>query len=91
MLQDGAHATVIGAPTYGAGCGWNLPHQEVILTHSGGALALPNCARLRADGSNEIDGITPDVMIGFRQADTTAQRVARLMAALPIALERAVS
>jgi len=89
MLQDGEQAVIIGAPTFGAGCGWNLPHQNVVLERSGGRLAIPNCARYRRDGRNEIDGVEPDILIGFRPHDTTAQRVKRLNARLPSAIRAA--
>jgi hypothetical protein len=91
MLQDAHRATVIGAPSFGAGCGWTLSKQEVVLANSGGRLAMPDCARLRADGTNELDGIQPDLLIGFRFYDSATQRVRRLAAALPAALERELS
>lgn len=85
MLQDAGRAVIVGAPTFGAGCGWNMPRQDVVLTHSGGRLTIPNCARLRRDGRNEIDGLEPDVLVGFRPFDTPGQRVRRLIARLPAA------
>ena len=91
MLQDAHRGTVIGAPSFGAGCGWTLPKREVVLANSGGKLAMPDCARVRADGSNELDGIQPDLLIGFRFYDSAKQRAQRLAAALPAALERELS
>jgi hypothetical protein len=90
MLQDARRALVIGAPTLGAGCGWTMGQYESsrILDHSHARIMIPDCARLRADGSNEIDGIEPDVLIGFRRADTTRQRAQKLAKALPGALVR---
>ena len=82
MLKDGGRARVIGAPTAGAGCGWTLPRQPVDLRHSGGRLFMPDCARVRRDGTNELDGIQPDQLIGFRRYDSAVQRVNRLQAAL---------
>ena len=67
----------------GSGCGWTMPRQEIVLTHSGGRLLMPDCARVRSDGTNELDGIQPDVSIGFRRFDTPSQRARRLEAALP--------
>jgi len=88
MLQDAGAATIVGAPTFGAGCGWNLPHESVVLAHSGGMLDIPNCARFRRDGRNEIDGVQPDVLIGFRTYDSARQRVDRLGGKLAEALDR---
>ena len=83
MLQDAGRALVIGSPTFGAGCGWMLPPQPTTLPRSGGLLHMSDCSRFRADGRNEVDGITPDVLIPFRRYDTPKQRVARLEAAWP--------
>jgi hypothetical protein len=89
MLQDAGRAFVAGAPSVGSGCGWTLPRQETVLKNSGGRLLMPDCARLRRDGSNELDGIHPDLLIGFRRFDSAAQRVRRLEAALPQVIEQA--
>jgi len=83
MLQDARRALVIGSPTFGAGCGWMLHPQPTILPRSGGILQMPDCSRFRADGRNEVEGITPDVLIPFRRYDTPKQRVMRLDAAWP--------
>ena len=92
MLQDAHGALLIGAPTAGAGCGWTMGQytSSRILAHSGARVMIPDCARLRADGTNEIDGVQPDLLIGFRRADTQRQRAGRLAQALPEALGRAV-
>lgn len=89
LLQDNQAAVILGAPTAGAGCGHTRGGIDVVLRHSGATLRLPDCARFRADGSNEVSGIDPDVLIGFRQNDGPARRVRRLTAALPAAIERA--
>jgi hypothetical protein len=90
MLQDAHAALVIGAPTLGAGCGWTMGQYESskILARSQARLMIPDCTRLRADGSNELDGIQPDLLIGLRRTDTTHQRAARLAHVLPDALAR---
>lgn len=90
MLQDAGRATIVGAPTLGAGCGWTLPRQDVVLRHSGARLSIPDCARFRRDGRNEIDGIEPDVLVGFRPFDTPRQKEQRLSARLPMAIEIAL-
>lgn len=86
MLQDAGKALVIGAPSQGAGCGWTMPREDVTLANSGAMLLLPDCARFRKDGRNELDGIEPDILVGFRTYDTPQQRVGRLFARLPAAL-----
>jgi len=89
VLQDNAAAVIVGSPTSGAGCGHARGEIETVLKHSGARLRLPNCARLRADGTNEVGGVEPDVLIGFRQNDGPRNRIARLTAALPGAVAAA--
>lgn len=89
VLQDNRAAVILGAPTAGAGCGHTRGGLDTVLAHSGATLRLPDCARFRADGSNEVSGIDPDVLIGFRENDGAARRAKRLAAALPAALEMA--
>jgi hypothetical protein len=66
-----------------------MPREDTVLRNSGGRLAIPDCARFRRDGRNEINGIEPDILIGFRQFDTPAQRVDRLARRLPAAVDAA--
>lgn len=92
MMQDAHAAVVIGAPTLGAGCGWTMGQYESsrILSHSRARVMIPDCARLRINGVNELDGLQPDILIGFRRADTPRQRAERLAKALPGAVESAL-
>ncbi|RZJ16855.1 MAG: hypothetical protein EON91_11550 [Brevundimonas sp.] len=89
VLQDNTAAVIVGSPTRGAGCGHARGEIETVLTHSGARLRLPNCARLRADGTNEVGGIAPEVLVGFRDNDGPRNRIARLTAALPGAVAAA--
>lgn len=82
VLQDNDAAVVIGTPSFGAGCGHWLGGEPVLLTHSGGRFSMPDCVRYRADGSNEVAGLVPDLLIPLRTNDTRQQRTARLRAAL---------
>lgn len=82
VLQDNKAAVIIGAPTAGAGCGHTRGGTPVTLTHSQGILELPDCARVRRDGSNEVQGIDPDILIGFRAMDGMRRRGLRTAPAL---------
>lgn len=77
MLQDNGAAVLVGAPTYGAGCGHVNGGVWATLSHSGGRVQLPDCARFRADGTNEVVGITPDVLVPWRAGDSRYQRAAK--------------
>jgi hypothetical protein len=90
LLQDNHAAIIIGAPTSGSGCGYTDGGTPTTLTHSGGILKLPDCARIRSDGSNEVRGIDPDVLIGFRSTDGMRRKGLRLDAALPEAAAAAI-
>jgi hypothetical protein len=63
MLKDNGAATVLGERTYGAGCGYTDGGLPIELPHSGLVVWMPDCARFRIDGTNEIEGIEPDVEI----------------------------
>lgn len=89
MLQDNRAAVILGSPTFGAGCGHTNGGVDTVLRHSRATLRLPDCARFRADGRNEVSGIDPDVLTGFRDNDGPRRRVERLDTALPAAIERA--
>lgn len=82
MLRDNNAATIIGEPTGGAGCGYTNGGIQTFLKNSRARLKLPDCVRLRADGTNEVAGITPDVLIPWRPNDSRYQRVKRVFDAL---------
>jgi hypothetical protein len=90
-LQDNHAAIVMGAPTAGAGCGHTEGGTPTILKNSGAVLELPDCARLRKDGSNEVMGIQPDVLIGLRNEDGPHRRASRIGQKLSEAVNRAAT
>jgi len=90
VLQDNHAAVVMGAPTAGAGCGHTNGGTPTTLKNSAGILELPDCARLRADGSNEVMGIQPDVLVGLRTTDGPHRQGIRVSKKLPEAVARAV-
>lgn len=57
LLADNGAARVVGERTYGAGCGYTWGGLGIVLPHSGLAVKMPDCVRLRADGTNERAGI----------------------------------
>ena len=82
MLRDNGAARIVGERTYGAGCGFTNGGIPVTLPHSGLRLRMPDCLRLRADGTNEVAGITPDVIVEWTDEDDDAARAAKARAAL---------
>jgi hypothetical protein len=88
-LQDNRAALIMGEATGGAGCGHTDGSAPVVLGHSGGKLLLPDCARIRADGTNEVRGIAPDLAVGWGRHDGPHLRAAAFLAKLPEAVARA--
>ena len=82
LLRDADAAVVVGAHTYGAGCGMTNGGIPLTLPHSGLEVQMPDCARLRTDGTNEVAGITPDVNAGWSDDDDDVARAAKATAAL---------
>jgi len=72
VLQDNGAAVIVGNRTGGAGCGYTNGGTPTILKNSGATLELPDCARFRSDGSNEVAGVIPDVLTGMRAIDGQA-------------------
>jgi hypothetical protein len=80
VLQDNGVARVIGTRTFGAGCGYTNGGIDVTLKHSGLKIRMPDCARIRANGANEYEGIIPDLPVDW--GDSDASRGAALVQAL---------
>ena len=87
MLRDNGAATVLGQPTFGAGCGYTNGGIPTTLERSGIRVKMPDCIRLRADGTNEVAGITPDVLVPWETDDTPGDKAARAVEALRSALD----
>jgi hypothetical protein len=80
ILRDNHAATLVGEPTVGAGCGYVDGGSPIVLAQSGMTVRLPNCARYRADGSNEVEGVNPDVLVPWaiddlKQFDSYAEKI----------------
>lgn len=81
MLEDNEAATVLGERTYGAGCGYTDGGLPIELPNSGLVVWMPDCVRFRIDGTNEIEGIEPDVNVPWSELGD-AERAQALIAAL---------
>ena len=89
VLQDNRAAVILGARTGGAGCGYTYGGTPTTLKNSGAILKLPDCARYRADGSNEVRGIIPDEVVAIRANDGIRLRAKLIGERLPAAIAQA--
>ncbi|RIV71563.1 S41 family peptidase [Flagellimonas aequoris] len=74
ILQSNEAAIIVGETSYGAGCGYTNGGQEVVLEHLDLVVKMPDCVRLRKDGTNEIYGIKPDIAIGWEEDSTSFEK-----------------
>jgi peptidase S41-like protein len=88
QLRDAGAAVIVGEHTYGAGCGYTNGGLPLRLPESGLEVVMPDCARFRANGVNEVEGITPDVPAGWRQGDDEATRARFALEAISKATPR---
>lgn len=81
-LQQNQVAKVIGERTAGAGCGYVDGGTVTRLSVVPVDVMMPNCSRFLADGTNEVEGIRPDLPLQMRGRDPAdvAESLARLLA-----------
>jgi C-terminal processing protease CtpA/Prc len=82
ILRNNEAARTIGAKTGGDGCGFIDSNGQVVLPHSGLRFRVPNCVRIRADGTDEVAGVSPDVPVLVTPGESARARALRLMQAL---------
>jgi hypothetical protein len=82
VIRDNGAARTIGTRTGGDGCGFMADAVPVVLPHSRLRYRMPNCVRLRRDGSNEVAGIEPDLPLPAVAGESQRGRAARLLEAL---------
>jgi Peptidase family S41 len=86
MLADNGAAVLLGSRTRGAGFGYTSGGIRTVLKNSGAEVKMPDGVRFRADGANEMAGITPSVLVAWHTNDAASQRAARVLAILPDAI-----
>lgn len=68
--KESGIATIIGEKTRGSGCGFTNGGIELKLKNSGVRVYIPDCARLLRDGTNEVAGIAPDIVLPMNDIQT---------------------
>lgn len=79
-LQQNGVAKAIGEKTAGAGCGYVDGGGRIRLRHTPFDVRAPNCARFLNDGTNEIEGLKPDIALDLDMDDD--EKIAALARAL---------
>ncbi|MBI1753034.1 MAG: hypothetical protein HY014_01555 [Acidobacteria bacterium] len=88
VMRDNRIGKIVGTATLGAGAGFMLDEPPIELPHSHLRFQMPNCVRLRSDGSNEVSGIQPDLPVLPRQGENSRGRAARVLEAMDADLQR---
>ncbi|HEX8169869.1 MAG TPA: S41 family peptidase [Thermoanaerobaculia bacterium] len=82
VLQNNRAATIVGVRTGGDGCGFMSNPGPAILPHSRLRFRIPNCVRLRADGTDEVAGVRPDIAILPTEGENSRARATRVLEAV---------
>jgi hypothetical protein len=77
-FQDNAIGEIVGDVTGGAGSGFDY-NSTYTLPSGRMRFGIPNCVRLRKDGTNEADGLQPDLYVPLYLGETLAQHAERLL------------
>ena len=86
VMRDNRIARTVGDTTGRAGCGFMVDAKPVVLPHSQLRFRIPNCVRLRADGSDEVAGIAPDLPVLPAEGEDRRAWAARVLGAIGIDL-----
>ncbi|HEY1069038.1 MAG TPA: S41 family peptidase [Thermomonas sp.] len=78
-LRQNRVATVIGARTAGAGCGYVNGGDPVRLRVVPVDVWMPNCARFLDNSTNEIEGLEPDLPLDLQDEDRATTALAKLL------------
>lgn len=87
-MQNNRMARTVGSRTGGDGCGFMIDSDPVVLPHSKLRFRVPNCVRLRADGSDEVAGVVPDLSVLATEGESRRARAARMIDSVVAASQR---
>jgi len=79
VLQNNHAAKTVGVPTGGDGCGFMNHVEPLELPHSHLRFQIPNCVRMRADGTDEVAGVAPDIPVLPTEQESARARAARAL------------
>jgi hypothetical protein len=80
LMRDRGIAKTVGTRTFGDGCGFMDYDDPIVLPHhSRRAFRIPNCVRLRGDGTDEVAGIAPDLPTPAQPGESARSSAARTL------------
>jgi C-terminal processing protease CtpA/Prc len=82
VLKNNGAARTIGQRTGGDGCGFMGTPPPVELPHSRMRFRLPNCVRIRADGTDEVAGVNADIPATPIDGENARARAMRVLVRL---------
>jgi hypothetical protein len=82
LMRDRGIAKTVGLHTFGLGCGYMDYDAPFVLPHSGRAFNIPNCVRLRSDGTDDVAGVAPDLPVDLLDGESTRGRAVRALNAI---------
>ncbi|HEY8027631.1 MAG TPA: S41 family peptidase [Burkholderiaceae bacterium] len=88
VMRDNGIAKTVGDRTGGDGCGFMGYHDPEVLPNSRMRIRMPNCIRLRADGTSEVAGVAPDLPVLPTPGESARARAARALALIADDLKR---
>ncbi|HKQ12784.1 MAG TPA: S41 family peptidase, partial [Steroidobacteraceae bacterium] len=88
QMRDRGIAKTVGVRTLGLGCGSMVESAPLTLPHSRLSVRIPNCVRLRADGTDEVAGVAPDFPVLPTANESPRARAARVLAVIDRDLRR---
>jgi len=88
LMRDSGVAKTVGVRTLGLGCGSMVESAPLTLPHSRLSFRVPNCVRLRADGTDEVAGISPDLPVLPVANESARARAARVLTVVDQDLRR---
>ncbi|MDR7115811.1 S41 family peptidase [Caulobacter sp. BE254] len=87
-MRDNGAAKIVGGRSGGDGCGFMGDAPPLTLPHSRLRFRIPNCMRLRADGTDEVAGVAPDLPVVPAEAESDRARAARVLRTISADLGR---
>jgi hypothetical protein len=91
IFQDNKVAKIMGTNSLGCGCGAMFEGSNFTLPKHQIRYKFPNCVRLRADSSDEVQGIQPNILVPSIEGESDAERAGRFVKLIGENLSSSVS